>query len=108
MHCNAPMNWHRVLLLFLWISPHVLLGMVAFILCKRRLYREFPCFLAYVLYEIAGFILLFTLYLFALHSVPGVTAKQYAYAYSATLLFDIALRFGVIDEVCEDLFRPNF
>ena len=48
-----PMNWYKALLLFLWISPHVLLGVVAVILCKRRLYREFPFFFAYVLYEIA-------------------------------------------------------
>ncbi len=68
-------------MLFLWISPHVLLGVLAVILCKRRLYREFPCFFAYVLYKIAEFILLFTLY-----SVQGVTGKQYAYAFSATLI----------------------
>ncbi len=101
------MNWHRLLLLFLWTTPHVLLGVLAVVLCKRRLYREFPCFLAYVFYEIAEFILLFTLYLFALYSVAGVTANQYAYAWSATLPFNIALRFGVIDEVCKDLFRDS-
>ena len=96
------MNWHKALLLFLWISPHVLLGVLAAILYKRRLYREFPCFFAYVLYEIAVFILLFTLY-----SVQGLTGKQYAYAFSATLMLSIALRFGVIDEVSKDLFRES-
>ncbi len=96
-----PMNWHKALLLFLWITPHVLLGVVAAILCKRRLYREFPCFLAYVLCEIAGFIVLFTLY-----SIPGA-GKQYAYAYCARLSLSIALRFGVIDEVSKDLFRES-
>ena len=101
------MNWHRALFLFLWFSSNAFLGVVAFILVKRRLYREFPCFLAYVLFEIAEFILTFTLYMFALFSVAGVTANQYAFAYSATLPFDIALRFGVIDEVCKDLFRES-
>jgi hypothetical protein len=66
------------------------------------LYREFPVFLAYVLYEIAQFILLFTLY-----SVQGLTGRQYAYAFSATLMISIALRFGVIDEVSKDLFRES-
>jgi hypothetical protein len=93
------MNWPRVLSLFLLIAPHVLLGVLAVILYKRRLYREFPCFAAYVLYEIAKFIPMFTLY-----SVQGVTGKQYAYAYCVTLLLSIALRFGVIDEVSKDLF----
>ncbi len=55
-----------------------------------------------MLYEIAAFIPLFTWY-----SVRGVTGKQYAYAYSATLMISIALRFGVIDEVSKDLFRES-
>ena len=97
-----PMNWHKALLLFLWITPHVLLGVLAVILCKRRLHREFPCFFAYVLFKIAGFILLFTLY-----AVQGLTGNQYAVAFSATLILSIALRFGVIDEVSKDLFRES-
>jgi hypothetical protein len=96
------MNWHKVLSLFLWISPHVLLGLLAVVLCRRRLYREFPCFFAYVLYEIAEFILLS-----ALNFVPSATPWQYVYAHSATLLLSIALRFGVIDEVSKDLFRES-
>src|ERR1017187_5230108 len=95
-----PMNWHKVLSLFLWISPHVLLGVLAVVLCKRRLYREFPCFFAYVLYETAEFILLFALR-------TRVTGERYAYAYCATLLLSIAVRFGVIDEVSKGLFRKS-
>jgi hypothetical protein len=101
------MNWHRLLFLFLWISPQVLRGVLVAVICKRRLYREFPCFLAFVAYQIAQFMVLFTLYWFALRSVAGVTANTYAYAWCATLPFDIALRFGVIDEVCKDLFRES-
>lgn len=94
-------NWSKLLALFLWVSPHALLGVLAVVLCKRRLYREFPCFVAYVFYEIAQFVLLFTLY-----SIDGV-GQRYAYAYCATLLLSIALRFGVIEEVCKDLFRES-
>jgi hypothetical protein len=86
-------------MLFLWITPQVLLSVLAVVLCKRRLYREFPFFLVFVLYEIAKFILMFALYL-----LPGVTGEQYAYAYYATLMISIVLRFGVIDEVSKDLF----
>jgi hypothetical protein len=96
-----PVHWQKLLWLFLWIAPHVLLAILAVVLCKRRMYREFPVFFAYVLYEIAEFILLFALY-----SVSG-DGKQYAYAYCATLLLSIALRFGVIDEVSKDLFRES-
>lgn len=80
----------------------MLLGLLAVILCKRRLYRDFPCFFAFVLYEIAEFILLF-----ALRSVPRVTEEKYMYAYYATLMLSIILCFGVIDEVSRDLFRES-
>ena len=61
-------------------------------------------FVAYVLYEIAEFILMFVLY-----SVQGVTGEQYIYAYCATLLLSIVLRFGVIDEFLEICFvNPSF
>src|ERR1700746_2900506 len=96
-----PVHWQKLLSLFLWIAPHALLAILAVVLCKRRMYREFPVFFAYVLYEIAEFILLFTLY-----SVCG-DGKAYTYAYCATLLLSIALRFGVIDEVSKDLFRES-
>jgi hypothetical protein len=95
----VPINWPTLLV---WISPHVLLGLLAVILCKHRLYRDFPCFFAFVLYEIAEFILLF-----ALRSIPSVTENQYVYAYYATLMFSFVLCFGVIDEVSKDLFRES-
>jgi hypothetical protein len=95
------MNWLRLLALLLWTSPHVFLGILAVVSWKRRLYREFPVFFAYILCEIAGFVLLVALY-----SNRGA-GKQYAYAYSAMLLLSIVLRFGVIDEVSKDLFRES-
>jgi len=94
-------NWQKLPSLFQLISPHVLLAVLAVVLYKRRLYREFPCFFAYVLYEIAKFIPLFALY-----SIPGA-GKQYAYAFSVTLMLSVALRFGVIDEVSKNLFRES-
>ena len=96
------LNWYKALSLFLLISPHVLLGVLAVVFYKRRLYLEFPCFFVYVLYEIAKFIPLFALY-----SIQGPTGKQYGYAYCVTLLLSIVLRFGVIDEVCKELFRES-
>jgi phosphoglycerol transferase MdoB-like AlkP superfamily enzyme len=95
-------NWHKALLLFLWISPHVLLVVLAAVIWKRRLYLEFPCFFAYVLFRIAVFILLFTLYW-----IQGISGPLYAYAFSATLMLIIALGFGVIDEISQGLFRES-
>ena len=95
-----PVDWHRLLSLSLWISPHVLLGVLALVLCQRRLYRKFPCFVAYVFFEITEFILLFVLR-------SSATGRQYAYVYYATLMLGVALRFGVIEEVSKDLFRDS-
>jgi len=92
-----PAIWQKTLLFSLWVSPHVLLGGLAVTLYARRLYREFPAFFAYVLYEIAEFILLFTFNT----RVKG----DYNYAYAATLMFSIALRFAVIDEISRNLLR---
>lgn len=89
-------------MLSLWILPHVLLGVLAVVVYRRRLYRAFPCFLAYALYEVGEFVLMFTLYW-----MPGLTGTSYAYAYYATLTFSVVLRFGVIDEVSKDLFRDS-
>ncbi|MGP8141443.1 MAG: hypothetical protein ACLQBU_06185 [Terriglobales bacterium] len=93
-------SWYKALSLFLWVTPGVLLGVLAVIFYKRRLYREFPWFFAYVLYEVVGFVMLFALYL-----AVGMAGRQYAYAFTAQLLLSVALRFGVIDEVSRDLFR---
>lgn len=96
------MNWHKVLLLFLWVSPHVLLGALAVILWKRRLYQKFPCFFAFVLYEIVEFILLFSV-----RPILGVSRVQYSYIYYATLMLSIALCFGVIDEVAKVMLQES-
>lgn len=94
------MNWPDLLSLSLWMLPHAFLGVLAVVFYRRHLYREFPCFLAYVCYEIAEFF-----FLFALRSMSSVTAEQYRYAYYATLAFSVVLRFGVIEEIFRDLFR---
>ena len=94
--------WHKVLILFLWVTPHVLLAVAAAIIWKRRLDRQYPCFFAYVLFRIATFILLFTLY-----CIESVQGPHYKCAFAVTLLCIIALSFGVIDEVSRHLFRES-
>ncbi len=96
------MTWHRLLSLLLWISPHALLALVVIVMYRRRLYREFPVFLLYALYEIGVFALLYTLDL-----IPSITGRQYTYVFLVTLMVSIALRFGVIKELSEDLFRDH-
>src|SRR5882757_3416550 len=88
--------------MLLWISPHVFLAVVAFLMYTRRLHRAFPFFWLYTLYETFEFALLY-----ALNSIPRITGQQYTYAFLVTLVVSIALRFGVIREVSDDLFRDH-
>jgi hypothetical protein len=95
-------HWQKTLSMLLWISPHVLLAALALVFYTRRLYRQFPVFFAYVLYEIAEFLLLLVLYF-----VPRVTAMQYGYVFCFTLFFSIALRFGIIGEISRNLWEES-
>ena len=88
--------------LLLWILPHVVVAVVAVLMYTRRLYVDFPFFWLYTIYETLEFALLY-----ALNSIPMVTGQQYTYAYLVTLVISIALRFGVIREVSEDLLREH-
>jgi hypothetical protein len=89
---------------FLWnyliIVPHVLLGVVFIALLRRRLYRDFPIFTGYIASEIVQFVVLFTMI-----KVKSVSDRQYAIAYCLGLAVSVALRFGVVYEICAHLFR---
>ena len=94
------MTLEQVLWYYLWIAPHLLLALVLAALIRRRLYRQFPIFLAYIASEIVQFVVLF-----AMLRVRSVSAEQYATAYSIGLALSTALRFGIIYEICAHLFR---
>jgi hypothetical protein len=94
-------NWASALSQFLWITPNVLLGGLAVVLWKRGWYREFPCFFAYMLYQVAENVLMYVLFKIR------VSGNQYAYAWTAMQLLSIALRFGVIDEVSKNLLHES-
>jgi len=50
---------------YLWIAPHILLGIFLIWLLRRRLQRQLPIFVGYVVFESVQFIVLFTI---SLHS----------------------------------------
>ncbi|MGA2353635.1 MAG: hypothetical protein ABSG02_04010 [Terriglobales bacterium] len=91
------MDWYRFLFYYLWIAPHVLLAVVGVLLLKRNLYKSFPLFALYVWYEIAEFVLLFTI----------ATTGWYVRAYLVTLAISTALRFGVIQEIFNNIFSER-
>lgn len=48
---------------YLWIAPHILLGIFLICLLRRGLQRQLPFFVAYVVFQLVQFTVLFTIFL---------------------------------------------
>jgi hypothetical protein len=95
-------NWYKFVLLYLWVTPHLLLAGVAFLLWKRRLHLRYVVFFTYACYEIVEFFLLF------LVSQRNLNLRlYYAPIYLGTLVISTALRFGIIQEIFNNIFRAQ-
>ncbi len=95
------MHPHSLLWHYLWLAPCILQFAIAAVMIRRKLYRDFPIFFAYVCYEgILG------MTLFALDHSPAVSGEQYWQAHWIGELVSIALRFGLIWEIFSHVFRP--
>jgi hypothetical protein len=86
---------------YLMVVPHLLLGVVLIGLLRNKVYRQFPIFLAYVVVEIVQFFAV----LFPLVLMRATTGNTYAIGYSASLALSTLLRFGIIYEIFNHLFR---
>ena len=86
--------WH-----YLWIAPHALQIVIAIIMIRRKLYRDFPIFLAYTIFQV---VLEGTL--FVLDHSPAVSGPLYWAVYWPGSVVSIVLRFGVISEIFGQVF----
>lgn len=93
-------HYYKFVLYYLWIAPHALLIPIAVIMYGRRLYKTFPIFFAYIVYEILQFLLLFTCYL-----ITHALGTLYRDVFIATMILSTALRFGIIQEIFNNVFR---
>lgn len=88
------MSHQHIVWLYLWVAPHLLLGVAAVLMFRKGLHKDFPIFFSYLLFEFLQFSLLFTMY--SLKALP---------MYMKIDLFwragSIALRFGVLQEMFE-------
>lgn len=94
-------QWYKFVLYYLWIAPHILLAVVPVLMYTRRLHKNFPVFFLYTLYETLGFLLRFTAY--TVGHGPG--GGLYRYVFIATAAGSTALRFGIIQEIFNNVFR---
>ncbi len=83
---------------YLWIAPHILLGIFLFCLLRRKSQRELPIFISYVVFELVQFIVLFTIFL---HS--PFPAAIYKWTLIVGTGVSSILELGVIYELANEL-----
>lgn len=93
---------HSLLWHYLWLGPHVLQVGLAALLWHRKLYKVFPVFFAYLVFEAAEE---FTLY--TMDILPSVTARTWWIAFCVGLLLEGALKLGVIGELFSHVLRSR-
>ena len=85
--------------LALWILQPTLQAVVAVVMFRRRLYKDFPVFFAFILIQIAVFALEFPIYRLGFDQV-------YFYVFWSAAALNLVLDFKIIHEVFLDVFRP--
>lgn len=87
--------WH-----YLWFAQGVLAPALFMLLIRRRMFHEFPAFVAYV-----GLVAVQTGTLLVLNYTPAFSGHDYVVAYVGTTIGTTALSFGVIYELLRHMLR---
>jgi len=87
--------------LAIWILHPIVESLLAGIMIRRKLYRQFPIFFTYILSQILNFAILFPIY-------QRITThyNAYFYTYWAGAAVSLAIGFKVIHEIFVEVFRP--
>jgi hypothetical protein len=96
----AMLQPHSLLWHFLWVAPCVLLAVLALMMWKRGLHREFPAFFYYAIFEAVGGGIIY-----AIAVSPFVSGPTYWWSYFCFLLIEVFIKFVVIGEVFTHLLR---
>jgi len=91
---------HSLLWHYLWVAPNVLLAVLALLMWRRGLHREFPAFFCYAIFEAAGGIVIY-----AIDVSPSVSGPVYWWSYFLFLVIEVFVKFVVIGEVFTHLLR---
>jgi hypothetical protein len=83
---------------YLWIAPHILLGIFLICLLGRRLQRQLPIFVGYVVFELVQFTVLFTI---SLHSPFPIAIYKWTLVVGEGI--GSILELGVIYELANEL-----
>jgi hypothetical protein len=87
---------------YLWIAPHLLLSVFLWIFLGRGLQKQSPIFCAYVLCELAQFVVLISFSLYGIwHAGPLLNVYRWILVWSSGIIS--LLSFGVIYELVNQL-----
>src|ERR1700688_3512137 len=87
--------WH-----YLWLAPNILLVVLAFLMWRRGLHKQFPAFFCYVIFEaVSGTVI------YAIDVSPSVTGPVYWRSYLSFLVLEAFIKFVVVGEVFTHLLR---
>jgi hypothetical protein len=86
--------WH-----YLWIAPNLLLLILAFLLWRRKLYKQFPLFQIFAV--VLGAV---QLTLYAADVIPSVSAKTWWRIFWVGLLIEALVKFALIGEIFARVF----
>jgi hypothetical protein len=94
------MNWHsHTVVLYLWCAQPILQSVVAVILWRRKLHKQFPVFFLFLLAQVANFAVIFPLWLTGNYGL-------YFWPFWLGEAVNAVLGFKVIHEIFLDVFRP--
>jgi len=96
----SPMTLHsHTVVLYLWCAQPILQSVVAVILWRRKLHKQFPVFFLFLLVQVANFAVIFPLWLTGNY-------KLYFGPFWLGEAVNAVLGFKVIHEIFLDVFRP--
>jgi len=93
------MNLHSHTVLYLWCAQPILQSVVAMVLWRRKLHKQFPVFFLFLLAQVANFAVTFPLWLVG-------DFKTYFVFFWLGEAVNAVLGFKVIHEIFLDVFRP--
>jgi hypothetical protein len=92
---------HSFLWNYSWVAPNLFLLVLAILIWKRGLWRQFPAFLAFAILAATGQLALFTA-----DVSPSVSPESFWRIDWATLLIESLLKFLVIGEIFSRVLKP--
>ena len=94
------MSFSGYIFQYLLITPRLLLLVVLIALIRRRFYRQFPFFFAYIIQEIVQSVVMIVMY-----DLPGISGDQYTKAYSIAFGVETVFSLGILYEILSHMFR---